>query len=112
MVRYPIVVAVTSVKTGLLRIAQIATTEHYMHLSTGDWNFAIIKIVIKPYLVFYLYIIGKESFRDHMLYLFSLLRHICVMEIASPGAIVADPTLRQGEACVFKSERERVKSKS
>ena len=45
-----------------------------------------------------------------MFYLFSLLRHIRVMEIASPGAIVADPTLRQGEACVFKSER--VKSKS
>ena len=61
MVRYPIVVAVTSVKTGLLRIAQIATTEHYMHLSTGDWNFAI-KIVIKPYLVLDLYILGEESF--------------------------------------------------
>ena len=47
-----------------------------------------------------------------MFYLFSLLRHIRVMEIASSGAIVADPTLRQGEACVFKSEREGVKSKS
>ena len=47
-----------------------------------------------------------------MLYLSPLLRHIRVMEIASPCAIVADPTLRQGEACVFKSEREGVKSKS
>ena len=47
-----------------------------------------------------------------MFYLFSLLRHIRVMEIASPCTIVAHPTLRQGEACVFKSETERVKSKS
>ena len=46
------------------------------------------------------YIIGEESFRDQMFYLFSLLRHIRVMEIASPCAIVAHPTLHQGEACV------------
>ena len=39
LVCYPIVVAITSVKTGLLRIAQIATTEHYMHLSTGELEF-------------------------------------------------------------------------
>ena len=78
----------------------------------GNWNFAIIKIVIKPYLVLDSYILGEESFRDQMFYLFSLLRHIRVMEIASPCAIVADPTLRQGEACVFKSEREGVKGKS
>ena len=39
LVSYPIVVAITSVKTGLLRIAQVATTEHYMHLSTGELEF-------------------------------------------------------------------------
>ena len=59
----------------------------------GNWNFAIIKILIKPCLVFDSYIVGEESFWDHMLYLSPLLRHISIMEIASPCAIVADPTL-------------------
>ena len=62
----------------------------------GNWNFAIIKILIRPCLVLDLYIIGEESVWDQMFYLFSLLRHIRVMEIASPCAIVAHPTYRSG----------------
>ena len=45
---YPIVVTVTSVKTGLLRITEVATAEHDMHLMVAKIMSMAIVMMILP----------------------------------------------------------------